>query len=57
VLVGSTGNDVLNGDANDDFLDGNDGNDTLDYGANVDIADGGSGIDSQAGCETVVNVP
>jgi len=57
VLVGSTGNDALNGDANDDFLDGNDGNDTLDCGANVDIADGGSGIDSQAGCETVVNVP
>ena len=47
---GRGGNDVLNGDANDDFLSGGDGNDTLACGAKVDIADGGAGIDSQSNC-------
>ena len=57
MLVGSAGNDTLNGDANDDFIDGNDGADTIDCGANTDVADGGAGIDSAATCETTFNVP
>lgn len=42
-LRGSSGNDLLIGDGNDNKLEGLGGNDTLEGGAGADILDGGSG--------------
>ncbi len=57
VLVGTAGNDTLNGDAGNDRLFGEAGDDTLNCGADTDSADGGTGTNSQALCETILNIP
>ncbi len=44
-VIGGSGNDVLNGDANNDTLDGGPGNDTLNGNAGSDTLIGGPGAD------------
>jgi VCBS repeat-containing protein len=46
VLIGTNGDDQLNGGRGDDRLDGGRGNDSLDGGAGDDRLDGGSGKDN-----------
>ncbi len=45
-VIGGSGNDILTGDALDNWLQGGAGNDTLKGGAGNDILDGGTGIDT-----------
>jgi Ca2+-binding RTX toxin-like protein len=48
---------TLNGGNDEDVLIASSGGDTVNCDAGTDYADGGPGIDSQTGCETVVNIP
>ncbi|MDB4224992.1 M10 family metallopeptidase C-terminal domain-containing protein, partial [Granulosicoccus sp.] len=45
-ILGTTGNDVITGDAEDNTLDGRSGNDTIDGGAGTDTISGGEGNDT-----------
>ncbi|WP_026941334.1 calcium-binding protein [Hellea balneolensis] len=45
-IIGSIGNDVILGDANDNTLDGNSGNDIITGGLGADLLNGDSGDDS-----------
>jgi hypothetical protein len=49
LLVGTAGNDLLNGDWANDTLSGNEGNDTIKAGDGADSIDGGTGNDDMAG--------
>jgi Ca2+-binding RTX toxin-like protein len=48
---------TINGGNDEDVLVASQGADTVNCDAGTDYADGGPGIDSQTGCETVVNIP
>jgi Ca2+-binding RTX toxin-like protein len=56
-LAGGPGEDELSAGSGDDRLAGGDGDDGLNGGDGTDDCDGGAGTDSEANCETVVNVP
>jgi Ca2+-binding RTX toxin-like protein len=57
---GTSGNDLMTGDASRDFLLGSDGNDTLEGGANNDFLFGGQGsdwIEGDAGDDVILTFP
>jgi Ca2+-binding RTX toxin-like protein len=49
LVVGTAGNDLLDGDWANDTLSGNEGNDTIKAGDGADSIDGGTGNDDMAG--------
>ncbi|MDH4339065.1 MAG: hypothetical protein OEW52_08810 [Thermoleophilia bacterium] len=55
LVLGTAGNDNLNGGARDDCLVGGDGNDRLNGGPGTDVCIGGAGIDTfHPSCETQI---
>jgi len=57
-VIGTSGDDIITGDLNENYLQGRDGDDILSGRSGVDILDGGDGIDtaSYAGAIGDVNV-